>query len=51
LRAYPGWYLAGRGEEMLDTLLEAAADAGKSPGALARSARGVVKQLSTPQID
>ena len=36
LRAYPGWYLADRGEEMLDTLLEAAADARTSPGAPAR---------------
>lgn len=36
LRAYPGWYLADRGEEMLDTLLEAAADARSSPGAPAR---------------
>lgn len=36
LCAYPGWYLADRGEEMLNTLLEAAADARSSPGAPAR---------------
>jgi len=36
LRAYPGWYLVDRGEEMLDTLLEAAADTGSSPGAAVR---------------
>lgn len=36
LCAYPGWYLADRGEEMLDTLLEAAADTRSSPGAPAR---------------
>lgn len=36
LCAYPGWYLADRGEEMLDTLLEAAADTRSSPGVPAR---------------